>query len=295
MNSAVGLASSEMKEFFPGASRLGFSSGGLDWHGFSIIEYIGDRGERPELPHKHHIISLWRRNVFTGERPNGRGRYVRYAKYPGTVTVIPPGIVREHYAHNPHNVLVCHLDPLFIDRIKQEMNRRTNEELQFRANIDDEPMRRLIALLALEATQGGPSGRLYADHLAHAIAIRHLFLSGGAREKFRDSPSALPQHLLRRVLERMHDLKSSLDLQTLASETGYSRSHFLRMFHAAAGTTPHQYLLQLRLERAQELMRSGSMPLIDIAAHCGFSSHAHMSRMFRQFLGLSPREYCRNL
>jgi len=75
----------------------------------------------------------------------------------------------------------------------------------------------------------------------------------------------------------------------------YSRSHFLRMFETATGLTPHRYLLQLRLERAQELMRKGSTSLIDIAALCGFSSHAHMSRVFRQLLGVTPSQYRRNL
>jgi AraC family transcriptional regulator len=93
----------------------------------------------------------------------------------------------------------------------------------------------------------------------------------------------------------MHDPVADLDLQTLAAETGYSRSHFLRMFETATGLTPHRYLLQLRLERAQELIRKGSTSLIDIAALCGFSSHAHMSRVFRQVLGITPSQYRRSL
>jgi AraC family transcriptional regulator len=86
----------------------------------------------------------------------------------------------------------------------------------------------------------------------------------------------------------MHDLVADLDLQTLAAESGYSRSHFLRMFEAATGLTPHRYLLQFRLERAQKLMSERAISLIDIAALCGFSSHAHMSRVFRQLLGVTP-------
>ncbi len=74
----------------------------------------------------------------------------------------------------------------------------------------------------------------------------------------------------------MHNLTSDLDLQTLAKETGYSRTHFLRMFHTATGYAPHEYVLRIRLKRAQEFMRLGSMSLTDMAAHCGFSSHAHI-------------------
>jgi AraC family transcriptional regulator len=125
-----------------------------------------------------------------------------------------------------------------------------------------------------------------------------MYLQGGGRSSVRGaSPTAspLPRHLLQRVLERMHDLVADLDLQTLAAESGCSRSHFLRMFEAATGRTPHRYVQQLRLERAQELIRKGSTPLIDIAALCGFASHAHMSRVFRQLLGVTPSQYRRNL
>ena len=84
---------------------------------------------------------------------------------------------------------------------------------------------------------------------------------------------------------------AELDLtraQDCIAKGGYSRSHFFRMFRAATGYAPHQYVLRVRLKHAQELMRLGSMSLIDVAAHCGFSSHAHMSRVFRQLLGVTP-------
>jgi AraC-like DNA-binding protein len=80
--------------------------------------------------------------------------------------------------------------------------------------------------------------------------------------------SGLPPHLLRRVVERMHEFGSNLDLQTLAAETGYSRRHFLPMFHASTGVPPHRYLLHLRLERAKELIRLPHTSLIDVAAAC---------------------------
>ena len=81
-------------------------------------------------------------------------------------------------------------------------------------------------------------GRLYADHLAHAIAVRMFFL--GAKDRGPRTPagvSALPKHLMRRVVERMHNLGTELNLETLAAETGYSRSHFLRMFRASSGVS----------------------------------------------------------
>jgi AraC family transcriptional regulator len=105
----------------------------------------------------------------------------------------------------------------------------------------------------------------------------------------------LPGHLLRRVIERMRSFDSDLSLQALANESGYSRVHFVRMFKAATGSSPHNYLLNLKLERVRELLKDRSMSLIDIALDCGFSSHSHMSRLFHKFVGVTPSAYRRSL
>jgi AraC family transcriptional regulator len=64
------------------------------------------------------------------------------------------------------------------------------------------------------------------------------------------------------------DLSANLDIATLAAESGYGRAHFLRTFRTAMGQTPPHYLFELRLAKAQALIASRSMSLIDIAAAC---------------------------
>jgi AraC family transcriptional regulator len=85
------------------------------------------------------------------------------------------------------------------------------------------------------------------------------------------------------------------DLESLAAESGYSRNQFLRLFNSSTGTTPHQYLLRLRINKAQTMLRHSSENLLDVALACGFSGHAHFSRVFRQLLGMAPSEFRRSL
>jgi AraC-like DNA-binding protein len=96
---------------------------------------------------------------------------------------------------------------------------------------------------------------------------------------------------------RSHGGRAGLrpDLKLLAAESGYSRTHFYRMFKAAMGQTPHRYLRELRLKRAQSLLAGRSFSLMDIALACGFSSHAHFSTAFHSRYGLSPSAYRGNL
>jgi AraC-like DNA-binding protein len=102
------------------------------------------------------------------------------------------------------------------------------------------------------------------------------------------------RRMLQRVLDRMNaDLATDLDLTTLAAESRYSRSHFLRTFRTAMGCSPHQWLTRLRVEKAKTILRETSISLIDIALDCGFSSHGHFSNTFRQIVGVTPSEYRR--
>jgi chromate reductase, NAD(P)H dehydrogenase (quinone) len=105
----------------------------------------------------------------------------------------------------------------------------------------------------------------------------------------------LPHAILQRVTEYMEEhLQDNLSLDQLARETDYSRAHFLRMFRATTGKTPHQYLTQRRIERAKSmLLEAEKQSLTDIAASCGFSSQSHMTRVFREQVGVTPSEFKR--
>ena len=107
--------------------------------------------------------------------------------------------------------------------------------------------------------------------------------------------SPLPQAVLRHVKKYMEEnLQNNLSLDELVSETNYSRGHFLKMFRAATGTTPHQYLTERRIERAKSMLReAGVISLIDIAAWCGFSSQSHLTQVFRKQIGVTPSAFKR--
>jgi AraC family transcriptional regulator len=90
-------------------------------------------------------------------------------------------------------------------------------------------------------------------------------------------------------------LDADLTLQELAAEIGYSRSHFLRMFRATTGMTPHRYLLKRRLGRARHLLEEVEFSIAEVAIMCGFSSQAHLTLAFRKEYGLTPTEYRRHL
>ena len=63
------------------------------------------------------------------------------------------------------------------------------------------------------------------------------------------------------------------------------------MFRQSTGETPHQFVLRCRMERAQEMLRTGGARIVDVAVACGFKTQQHFARVFRQMCGATPREY----
>jgi chromate reductase len=108
--------------------------------------------------------------------------------------------------------------------------------------------------------------------------------------------SPLPQAILQRVKRYIEEhLQDNLSLEELARETRYSRGHLLRMFRAATGKTPHQYLTERRIERAKGMLHEAEeISLTNIAARCGFSSQSHMTRVFREQAGVTPSAFRRS-
>jgi AraC-like DNA-binding protein len=93
----------------------------------------------------------------------------------------------------------------------------------------------------------------------------------------------------RRVLEHIESsLATPLRNRELAALVGFSEFHFNVAFRNSLGTSPHEFLMRRRIERAQQLMLSTRMPLCEIAAECGLADQAHLSRLFRKFVGETP-------
>ena len=97
---------------------------------------------------------------------------------------------------------------------------------------------------------------------------------------------------LRRVTEFISENYSrDLKLAELAQVAGMSSFHFSREFKRSTGTTPHQYLIKFRVERAKALLEKEDLPLIEVGLRSGFSHQSHFTRLFRRITGTTPHSY----
>lgn len=86
------------------------------------------------------------------------------------------------------------------------------------------------------------------------------------------------------------NIEEPMTLDELSFHVGLSRRQLERLFQRYLQCVPTRYYLELRLERARQLLLQTSMPIVDIALACGFISAPHFSKCYRDTFGLPPRD-----
>ena len=142
--------------------------------------------------------------------------------------------------------------------------------------------------LALQAGYPGVGGEeLGIEVASKAIQIAHGAVSARLT---RAEPGALARVTrVVRMIDNEPEVPHGLD--SLAKFARLSPYHFLRTFEALTGTTPHQYLLRVRLRRAAFWLQTETTRILDIALDCGFGDVSNFNRSFRAEFGVSPRVY----
>jgi AraC-like DNA-binding protein len=99
-------------------------------------------------------------------------------------------------------------------------------------------------------------------------------------------------NVIERAIARIQsEFERELDMRRLAQELGVSYSWFRHRFTTHTGLSPHQYLLELRLVRARNLLAETEFSIKEIAMQTGFEDEFYFSRLFRQKLNLSPSQW----
>jgi AraC-like DNA-binding protein len=157
--------------------------------------------------------------------------------------------------------------------------RLTSRQQQLLASLRDAPV--------LAAAQ-----KLWYQTKALELAAELFFLAPGERELFCQRQQRLSAERVDKVVALLREnLESPPNLEEIGRAVGCSPFHLSRTFSAATGMTIPQYLRQLRLERAAELLRSGKFNVTEAALEVGYASLSHFSQAFHETFGCCPGLY----
>jgi AraC family transcriptional regulator len=165
-------------------------------------------------------------------------------------------------------------------------------ELRHMSKLVDARLSALVAAVNAERIAGFPSGRLYLDSVEQALAVALVKDYAVRRPSGRIYRGGLSPARLRKITELVHArIDEDLTLEEMAESVELSIAHFSQMFRKSTGESPHRFVLRLRVERAQQMLRAAEARVLDVAVACGFKTQQHFARVFRQMCGASPTEY----
>lgn len=147
----------------------------------------------------------------------------------------------------------------------------------------------LLAALAGESRKNDAASDLMAEALFVQLLVtlwRERFATDGDQLSARGRLVHVMQYL-------RHHCTEAIDLDELAHRFGYSPRNFRRVFREATATTPHDYLVKLRLSRAMRALSTTDDKLTDVAFASGFNDTNHFAYSFRKLTGMSPSRYRR--
>jgi AraC family transcriptional regulator len=149
-----------------------------------------------------------------------------------------------------------------------------------------------IAMLFLaELRSGGIMGQLYIESLTQALVIHLLRHYSNFTPTITSENRNLTRTQLQEAIDYIHtNLDRDLSLSQIASIINISPTYFASLFKRATGTSPHQYVIQQRVEQAKLMLSKTNLAIADIALQVGFSSQSHLTQQFKRVTGITPRQ-----
>ena len=209
---------------------------------------------------------------------------------PGSISIIEPGIV---HSNRPSAQSKRHLRSLYLGKdffiyLEKLITGASTNKYNLLTQVINNKTFWQGALTLHEAIITGEN-KLFIEELCV-----DLFTQLGGLHF--DSPSnshtmCKHDHRINTIIDYMRaHLGAEISLSSLAKIAGCTSFHIIRLFKETVGMSPHAYLIQLRLEKARELIDTGDT-IADAAINSGFSDQSHLTRRFKKRFGITPGRY----
>lgn len=200
--------------------------------------------------------------------------------------------------HLDHREEVRHLHfylpPALVHKVAQEADINPDSiELLDAIGAHDPQIENIVLSFLSELRSGGLGGKISIESLANLLVVHLLRRHSSAKPALPPLPrNALAGKTLKAVISYIEDhLAEDLSLSSLAAVAHLSPYHFARLFKASTGLSPHQYIIQSRIERVKLFLATTDRSLVAIAQEVGFASESHLALHFKRLTGCTPGQY----
>jgi AraC family transcriptional regulator len=261
------------------------------WGGVKLAHYRFNVGELPEHSQPDHLIAM-SMGSCRGEIRTASGMRASSPQN-GSICVIPSGLAYSARLPDEAENLALMVSPEHLDRVAQEAEFRGSSAIVERCEPGDPVINRVALELLAEMNGEEAGGRLYTESLINVLSVHLLrHYTDGEGTVPAKSTGGLSGKKLNRIKDFIaENYERDLSLAELAGVAGISTFHFAREFKRATGITPHQHVINYRVERAKAMLADGELPLVEVGFRSGFSHQSHFTRLFRRLTGTTPQTY----
>ena len=210
----------------------------------------------------------------------------------GDVAIIPEGVNHwQRIESEASEAIILTIEPKIITHFAREKIRPEKVEL-LPTFAQSDPLIYGIALNLKTLLDGDSYDKLYAESLYNTLFFHIIRNYCTVEFKLEAPPNGLAPYKLKQVIELINDnLDEEITIEQMAGIADLSLSYFSRQFKLSTGLTPHQYVMQQRLDKAKTLLKDRRFSLANIATDCGFTHQSHMGKLFKQNIGMTPKQY----
>lgn len=290
----VGVADGQTFPLVTGESVLS-SSGPLGWRGIVVERHRLKAQEMPQHYIKGHglMISAAKRPVVFGWKENGR--WLEASLNPGEFHLVTDGGFSSPRWPETFDTFTISLDSGFVADVVRDDLPADRIEFATQRGVFDQAVASYVGAFCSELESESSNGLLYAETLTIGFTLHLLSNYAVANPKISVPRGKLSPYQLRNVVDFvMSHLEEDVSVLTLAEKAHVSPFHFARKFRKTVNVSPHQFVLQQRIQKSINLIKIGKLPLAQIALESGFYDQAHFTSAFRRVVGTTPAQYILN-
>jgi AraC family transcriptional regulator len=275
----------------PFLSAPDFSSADHPWAGYLFEESSGRNEPITRACFLKTTLFLCTGGQGTAHRKH-RGVWENNRIQRGSVFLIHRDTeIQAAWTSNAWPTMFLQLDNSKLQHVAPDEVNAIERSLASAVTTNDERLAALMQAMRQEVRDGCTSGRLYAESISLALLA---YLAGRyATPRHEDNGEAgLSPSQKRRIVDYIRaNLTSNVSVTELAGLVQMSPSHFSRVFKTSFVATPYRFVMQERIEAAKGMLAGTKLSASQVATALGFASQSHFVKVFRQFTGVTPKQY----
>lgn len=163
-------------------------------------------------------------------------------------------------------------------------------------NINDPHLQHIFKLLLSEVQTENRNGKLFVENLISLLSIHFYKNYSINKSRLINNVDGFTEEEYEKILLYIDkNLNEKIRLEQLAEEIRLNKYNIIKKFKSTKNITPHQFILQKKLERSKFLLKDPSYTLTDITYMLSFSDQAHFTNLFKRMYGITPTEFRKTL